>query len=64
MDGNELWNSLQMESVAAGNHVVSDDGGYVFLIHNVAFSTIGFFSVLWAAANGTLFYLFYEQRNQ
>jgi hypothetical protein len=56
MDGNELWASLQMEGVAAGTPVVSDNGDYVFLTHNAALSTIGYFSALWAAANGTVFY--------
>jgi plastocyanin len=56
MGGNELWISTDLEGVAAGSPVVSDDGGYVFLTHNADGKKIGYFTALWAASNGTTFY--------
>jgi hypothetical protein len=56
MSGQELWISEMLEGIASGSPVVSDDGDYVFLTHNTNFETVGYFSTLWAAQNGTLFY--------
>ena len=56
MNGNELWVSLPMEGIPSGTPVISDDGDYVFMTHNANFNSIGYFSALWAAEAGTLFY--------
>mmetsp|Transcript_12023 Transcript_12023/g.18960 ORF Transcript_12023/g.18960 Transcript_12023/m.18960 type:complete len:558 (+) Transcript_12023:90-1763(+) len=56
MAGNELWISSDLEGTAAGSPVVSNDGHYVFLTHNAVSKSIGYFTALWAASNGTTFY--------
>ena len=63
MDGNELWVSDRMEGIPAGTPVISDDGEYVFLTHNAAVSTIGYFSILWAVDSGALFLSMSDESN-
>ncbi len=55
MDGMELWSSVALEGVPAGSPLVSDDGSYVYLVHNANFKTVGFFTAL-DAADGAVFY--------
>lgn len=56
MDGNQLWVSDGLDGVPNGSPLVSDDGSYVFLVHNANFQTVGYFTVLSAMDDGAQFY--------
>jgi outer membrane protein assembly factor BamB len=44
--GEELWISEFLDGVAQGDPLISSDGRYVFVTHNTARETQGFFSIL------------------
>mmetsp|Transcript_39729 Transcript_39729/g.95869 ORF Transcript_39729/g.95869 Transcript_39729/m.95869 type:complete len:535 (+) Transcript_39729:175-1779(+) len=44
--GQELWISELLDGVAQGDPLISTDGRYVFLVHNTARETQGFFTIL------------------
>ena len=54
MDGVELWISEALDGIAQGEPVISSDGAYVFLTHNAADGSAGYFTIL--DASGTTFY--------
>jgi len=58
MEGNELWISDVLEGIAMGDPLISSDGGYVFLNHNVGSEEEknGYFTVLEANATGIILF--------
>lgn len=52
--GEVIWDSEALEGACSGTPVISEDGAYVFLTHNLL--TIGHFSILAAAEKGAVFY--------
>lgn len=54
VDGAVIWKSQELEGACSGTPVISEDGNYVFLTHNLV--SIGHFTVLAATLNGRVFY--------
>jgi hypothetical protein len=55
MIGNELWVSPQLDGVASGSPLISDNGEYVYLTHNEDMIS-GIFSILSVTENGSTFF--------
>jgi outer membrane protein assembly factor BamB len=53
-DGAVIWSSQALEGACSGTPVLSEDGKYVFLTHNLVM--VGHFTVLAASLNGVTFY--------
>ena len=56
LDGNELWISDPLDGVPSGEPLVSSDGSYVFVVHNAAEGSTGYFTILDANATGLVYY--------
>eukprot|EP00934_Nitzschia_sp_Nitz4_P008837 Nitzschia sp. Nitz4//scaffold8_size234185//210384//212064//NITZ4_001299-RA/size234185-snap-gene-0.26-mRNA-1//1//CDS//3329559932//8827//frame0 len=55
MEGEEMWTSDDLEGIVTGDPVISEDGAYVFVTHNID-TSVGVFTQLSAAMNGTIYF--------